>query len=187
MDVAADDIELIRSADTFFLSTTHPERGNDASHRRGSGRLRVRRPHDGGVAGLPGQQHVQQFRQSCGGPDRRAAIHRLPQRAHAAAVGQRARHVGAPAADGAMANLGDLLAQLHPPELATARAWLERAAESGRLDAMTSLATLLLRLQPPDLPAARAWLERAAAAGDATARSVLIRFFRRPDAPESFD
>ena len=32
---------------------------------------------------------------------------------------------------GAMANLGDLLAQPHPPEPATARAWLERAAESG--------------------------------------------------------
>ena len=32
---------------------------------------------------------------------------------------------------GAMANVGDLLAQPHPPEPATARAWLERAAESG--------------------------------------------------------
>ncbi|CAN5197932.1 pyridoxamine 5'-phosphate oxidase family protein [soil metagenome] len=30
-----EDVELIRSADTFFLGTTHPERGNDASHRGG--------------------------------------------------------------------------------------------------------------------------------------------------------
>jgi hypothetical protein len=33
--MATDDIELIRSADTFFLGTTHSERGNDASHRGG--------------------------------------------------------------------------------------------------------------------------------------------------------
>ncbi len=33
--LGADDIELIRSVDTFFLGTTHPERGNDASHRGG--------------------------------------------------------------------------------------------------------------------------------------------------------
>ena len=33
--MATEDIELIRSADTFFLGTTHPERGNDASHRGG--------------------------------------------------------------------------------------------------------------------------------------------------------
>jgi uncharacterized protein len=33
--IADDDIALIRSADTFFLGTTHPERGNDASHRGG--------------------------------------------------------------------------------------------------------------------------------------------------------
>jgi hypothetical protein len=32
---AAEDIELIRGADTFFLGTTHPERGSDASHRGG--------------------------------------------------------------------------------------------------------------------------------------------------------
>lgn len=30
-----DDVDLIRSADTFFLGTTHPERGKDASHRGG--------------------------------------------------------------------------------------------------------------------------------------------------------
>jgi uncharacterized protein len=30
-----DDVALIRSADTFFLGTSHPERGNDASHRGG--------------------------------------------------------------------------------------------------------------------------------------------------------
>ena len=33
--MGARDTELIRSADTFFLGTTHPERGNDASHRGG--------------------------------------------------------------------------------------------------------------------------------------------------------
>ena len=32
----AADIQLIRSADTFFLGTTHPERGTDASHRGGT-------------------------------------------------------------------------------------------------------------------------------------------------------
>jgi hypothetical protein len=33
--LSAEDIELIRGADTFFLGTTHPERGSDASHRGG--------------------------------------------------------------------------------------------------------------------------------------------------------
>jgi predicted pyridoxine 5'-phosphate oxidase superfamily flavin-nucleotide-binding protein len=32
----AADVELIRGADTFFLGTTHPERGTDASHRGGT-------------------------------------------------------------------------------------------------------------------------------------------------------
>lgn len=31
-----DDLQLIRSADTFFLGTIHPERGADASHRGGA-------------------------------------------------------------------------------------------------------------------------------------------------------
>jgi uncharacterized protein len=35
VSLSADDIALIRSADTFFLGTTHPDRGNDASHRGG--------------------------------------------------------------------------------------------------------------------------------------------------------
>ena len=30
-----DDVDLVRAADTFFLGTTHPEFGNDASHRGG--------------------------------------------------------------------------------------------------------------------------------------------------------
>jgi hypothetical protein len=30
------DVELIRGADTFFLGTSHPERGSDASHRGGA-------------------------------------------------------------------------------------------------------------------------------------------------------
>jgi uncharacterized protein len=33
--LASEDIELIRGADTFFLGTTHPERGSDPSHRGG--------------------------------------------------------------------------------------------------------------------------------------------------------
>jgi hypothetical protein len=33
--LGADDIELIRAADTFFLGTTHPGRGSDSSHRGG--------------------------------------------------------------------------------------------------------------------------------------------------------
>lgn len=33
--LAAGDVSLIRSSNTFFLGTTHPERGNDASHRGG--------------------------------------------------------------------------------------------------------------------------------------------------------
>jgi uncharacterized protein len=33
--LSARDAELIRSADTFFLGTTHPDRGRDASHRGG--------------------------------------------------------------------------------------------------------------------------------------------------------
>jgi predicted pyridoxine 5'-phosphate oxidase superfamily flavin-nucleotide-binding protein len=33
--LSAEDIELIRGADTFFLGTTHPGRGSDASHRGG--------------------------------------------------------------------------------------------------------------------------------------------------------
>jgi len=33
--LASEDIELIRGADTFFLGTTHPERGSGASHRGG--------------------------------------------------------------------------------------------------------------------------------------------------------
>ncbi|MFF5075594.1 pyridoxamine 5'-phosphate oxidase family protein [Actinoplanes sp. NPDC000266] len=34
-ELGPDDIALIRSADTFFLGTAHPERGADASHRGG--------------------------------------------------------------------------------------------------------------------------------------------------------
>jgi hypothetical protein len=40
--LTAEDRALIRAADTFFLGTTHPERGNDASHRGGTpGFIRV--------------------------------------------------------------------------------------------------------------------------------------------------
>jgi predicted pyridoxine 5'-phosphate oxidase superfamily flavin-nucleotide-binding protein len=34
--LSADDRALIRAADTFLLGTTHPDRGNDASHRGGT-------------------------------------------------------------------------------------------------------------------------------------------------------
>ncbi|HEY2225744.1 pyridoxamine 5'-phosphate oxidase family protein [Actinomycetospora sp.] len=41
-----DDMALVAAADTFLLGTTHPERGNDASHRGGSpGFVRVAGPH----------------------------------------------------------------------------------------------------------------------------------------------
>jgi uncharacterized protein len=41
-DLGQDDVDLIRSADTFFLGTTHPARGKDASHRGGpAGFVRV--------------------------------------------------------------------------------------------------------------------------------------------------
>ncbi|WP_250036374.1 pyridoxamine 5'-phosphate oxidase family protein [Paractinoplanes maris] len=40
--LTTDDVAQIRGADTFFLGTTHPERGNDASHRGGpAGFVRV--------------------------------------------------------------------------------------------------------------------------------------------------
>ncbi len=48
--LSSEDIELIRGADTFFLGTTHPERGSDASHRGGPpGFVRV----DGGQLWWP--------------------------------------------------------------------------------------------------------------------------------------
>jgi predicted pyridoxine 5'-phosphate oxidase superfamily flavin-nucleotide-binding protein len=48
--LSPEDIELVRGADTFFLGTTHPERGSDASHRGGPpGFVRV----DGGQLWWP--------------------------------------------------------------------------------------------------------------------------------------
>ncbi|NUT53021.1 MAG: pyridoxamine 5'-phosphate oxidase family protein [Saccharothrix sp.] len=35
-DLAPDDVDLIRRSDTFLVGTTHPTRGNDASHRGGA-------------------------------------------------------------------------------------------------------------------------------------------------------
>ncbi|QQQ74258.1 pyridoxamine 5'-phosphate oxidase family protein [Saccharothrix sp. 6-C] len=35
-DLAPEDVDLIRRSDTFLLGTTHPTRGNDASHRGGA-------------------------------------------------------------------------------------------------------------------------------------------------------
>lgn len=44
-EMSTSDIELVTGADTFFLGTTHPERGNDASHRGGPpGFVRVAGP-----------------------------------------------------------------------------------------------------------------------------------------------
>jgi predicted pyridoxine 5'-phosphate oxidase superfamily flavin-nucleotide-binding protein len=41
-DLDPEDVDQIRTADTFFLGTTHPDRGSDASHRGGpSGFVRV--------------------------------------------------------------------------------------------------------------------------------------------------
>ncbi len=49
---------------------------------RKAGGIRARRPQQPRLAGLPGQQHVQQFRQSRDRPDRRTAVHRLRERAN---------------------------------------------------------------------------------------------------------
>lgn len=35
-DLAPEDVDLVRRSDTFLLGTTHPTRGNDASHRGGA-------------------------------------------------------------------------------------------------------------------------------------------------------
>ena len=49
--------------ETFFLGTTHPDRGVDTSHRGGPAGLHPRGGRRVVVAGLPGQQHVHQLRQ----------------------------------------------------------------------------------------------------------------------------
>lgn len=58
----------------------------------------------------------------------------------------------------AMNNLGNLLTELDPPDLASARTWYENAATAGNTDAMHNLGVLLKELDPPDLAGARAVL-----------------------------
>ena len=78
--LVAEDRELIRRADTFFIGTTHPNRGADASHRGGPPGFVTRRRRPALVARLPRQQHVQHSRQPRRRPERRAARSRLRHR-----------------------------------------------------------------------------------------------------------
>jgi TPR repeat protein len=75
----------------------------------------------------------------------------------------------------AMKNLAVLLVtNTNPPDLATARAWLERAADTGDTEAAFNLGVLLLKwFEPPDLDGARAWFEKAADAGNIDAAHNL--------------
>ena len=88
-----------------------------------------------------------------------------------------------------MNNLGLLLAtQWQPPDLSSARSWLEKAAESGHTEAMNSLANLLANLcHPRDLSGAHAWYERAAQAGNTEAMNklglLLATRWQPPDLP----
>lgn len=76
---------------------------------------------------------------------------------------------------GAMKKLALLLVtDRKPPDLATARAWLERAAATGDAEAALNLGVLLLKwFEPPDLDGARAWFEKAADAGSIDAAHNL--------------
>jgi TPR repeat protein len=67
-----------------------------------------------------------------------------------------------------MTSLAWLLAEVcDPPDVARAREWAEKAADSGHSDAMGWLGFSYLRItQPPDLATARSWYERAADTGD---------------------
>jgi hypothetical protein len=86
-------------------------------------------------------------------------------------------------------NLGLLLAtQWQPPDLSSARSWLEKAAEAGHTEAMNSLGNLLANLwQPRDLSGAHAWYERAAQAGNTEAMNklglLLATRWQPPDLP----
>jgi hypothetical protein len=90
---------------------------------------------------------------------------------------------------GSLNNLGLLLAtQWQPPDLSSARSWLEKAAEAGHTEAMNSLANLLANLwQPRDLSGAHAWYERAAQAGNTEAMNklglLLATRWQPPDLP----
>ena len=80
--LAAEDIELIRRADTFFLGTTHPERGSDVSHRGGPPGFACV---DGDQLWWPDyarKQPVQQLRQPRHRPRNRPPVPRLHYRPH---------------------------------------------------------------------------------------------------------
>ncbi|WP_420116545.1 trypsin-like serine protease [Micromonospora sp.] len=87
---------------------------------------------------------------------------------------------------GAMFNLGVLLVDQDPPDLAGARRWYEKAAAAGHTGAMSNLGVLLAeQWDPPDVPGARGWYEKAAAAGHTGAMSNLgVLLARRLDPPD---
>jgi TPR repeat protein len=72
------------------------------------------------------------------------------------------------------AAVGSVTALLNPPEVAEARTWLTKAAESGHTKAQYNLGLLLaFMMDPPELTEAGTWWIRAARAGDADARRLL--------------
>jgi TPR repeat protein len=76
-----------------------------------------------------------------------------------------------------MANLALLLATLlHPPELAEAGIWWQRAAEAGNVEAMFNLGVLF---KDGDPGKAIMWWTRAAAAGHSEAKANLRMFGQR--------
>ena len=103
VDMATDDIELIRSADTFFLGTTHLERGNDASHGGGPADFVYADHKTVEWPDYPGNNMFNSFGNlavdptaavSLGRRTRRDGHQLHPARPHGASAGQRHRVVG---------------------------------------------------------------------------------------------
>ena len=128
VDVATDDIELIRSADTFFLGTTHLERGNDASHRGGPADFVYADHETVEWPDYPGNNMFNSFGNLAVDPT--AALLFIDFRSgRTLQLSGSARRVDVPAADGdtgAMNNLGNVLARSDPPDLAAARGLWDR-------------------------------------------------------------
>ncbi len=82
--------------------------------------------------------------------------------------------------------LGMLHIKLDPPDLNSARRWLERTVEAGYRDAMFNLGVLYTeQMDPPDLTAACGWFKRAAEAGNSDAVGLLgFLYARRMDPPD---
>ena len=66
----------------------------------------------------------------------------------------------------AMSNLGVLLMDKEPPDLAAARALCQMAADAGNASGMVNLGIVLTRQDPPDVEGARAWFQKAADVGE---------------------